>query len=227
MQPEMQVIEFDPAEAQRDDLGGTPPEMKPHRVKVAVPLRNALHEATYFGAGERVCRNQLTPAHAHTAAAGSKHRVSFVTDVTPMGGNDDGEMLRLAASIEAASAHPISEAVLEAARSRGITWNTGRDLRTIPGSGIEATVDGQRLFLGKPSAQITGEMKGHISKLQDDGKTVMVLTHAEEPLGLLAVSDEPRAEAREVVSALRGLGIRRLVVLTGITRRPPLWSRSP
>jgi hypothetical protein len=59
MQLEMQVIEVDPAEAQRDDLGGTPLEMKPHRVKVAVPLRNALHEATYFGAGARVCRNPL------------------------------------------------------------------------------------------------------------------------------------------------------------------------
>ena len=65
MHLEMQVIEVGPAQAQRDDLGGTAPEMKPHRVEVAVPLPKAQHEATYFGAGERVCRDPLTPARAH------------------------------------------------------------------------------------------------------------------------------------------------------------------
>ncbi len=169
----------------------------------------------------------LIKGGAYLEALGSVRTVAFdktgtltrghprVTDVIPARGNDAGEVLRLAASIEAASAHPISGAVLEAARSRGITWDTGRDLRSIAGCGIEATVDGRRLFVGKADAQLTGDVKEHISKLEAEGKTVMVLAHAAEPLGVLAVSDQPRAEAREVVGALRALGIRRLVMLTG------------
>jgi|SRR5579871_1510016 len=167
----------------------------------------------------------LIKGGAYLEALGSVRTVAFdktgtltrgrprLTDVIPARGNDAGEILRLAASIEAASAHPISGAVLEAARSRGITWDTGRDLRSIAGSGIEATVDGRRLFVGK--AQINGEVKDEVAKLEAEGKTVMVLAQASEPLGVLAVSDEPRAEAREVVRALGALGIRRSVMLTG------------
>lgn len=100
-------------------------------------------------------------------------------------------------------------------RSKGIAWDMGRELRNVPGWGIEATVGGQRLCLGKPAPQIVDQVKDQISKLEADGKTAMVLVRAGEPLGLLAVSDEPRPEAREVVGSLRAVGIGRLVMLTG------------
>lgn len=138
-----------------------------------------------------------------------------LTDVISMRGADSGDILRLAASVEAASTHPLAEAVVEAPRHKALVWNTGREPRAIPGAGVEAIVDGRRLFVGKPADGISADVKGWVSKLEAEGKTVMVLAHDDEVLGLLAVLDEPRNEALEVVGALRALGIRRLLMLTG------------
>ncbi len=74
-----------------------------------------------------------------------------VTNVIPLDGYPPDEVLRLAASVEAASEHPLSGAILRAAQERGIQWAQGRDLKALPGIGVEATVDGQRLFVGKPN----------------------------------------------------------------------------
>jgi hypothetical protein len=77
MQLKMEALEVDPAKPEGRYLRRAPSEVKPHRVKIAAPLRNALDEASDFGAGERVRRDPLAPAHPNPATAGAKHRVSL------------------------------------------------------------------------------------------------------------------------------------------------------
>lgn len=73
-----------------------------------------------------------------------------VTDLLALNDYRPDDVIRLAAGVEAASEHPLAKAILLAARDRGIDWEPGLDLRAIPGVGVEATVDGRRVFLGKP-----------------------------------------------------------------------------
>lgn len=138
-----------------------------------------------------------------------------LTDVLPLGGREADELLRLAAGVEAASEHPLAGAILREARDRGLRWETGRDLRAIPGVGVEATVSGQRLFVGKAQHGILDEAAQAVALCAAQGKTAVVVARDGEPLGVLAVADEARLEASAAVAGLRRLGIQHVVMLTG------------
>lgn len=172
-------------------------------------------------------RGILIKGGAHLEALASVRVVAFdktgtltlgrprLTDVLPFGEHDADEILRLAAGVEAASEHPLAGAVLRAARERGLRWETGRDLRAIPGVGVEATVSGQRLFVGKPQQQLPDHVARALAGSAAEGKTAVILSGGSELLGLLAIADEVRPHAAEVVSSLRHLGIEHIVMLTG------------
>jgi Cu+-exporting ATPase len=144
-----------------------------------------------------------------------------VTDVIPALGADDGELLQVAASLEAGSEHPLARAILGHARRRGITTGAVSGFHAVAGHGVQAVVDGEDALLGSPR-YITDA--GHnlkdaaVERLQDEGKTVVGVARGSRLLGLIAIADPLRATSPAAVAALQALGIE-VIMLTGDNRR--------
>ena len=141
-----------------------------------------------------------------------------VTDVIARGIAQD-ELLRLAASAEWASEHPLGEAMVSAAKLRGLPLEEVRGFRAIPGSGIEARLDGARVVLGnlalmrREGFALNG-LDGRAQDLSRQGKTPMFVAADGQVKGIIAVADAIRPESREAVRALREQGME-VVMLTG------------
>jgi Cd2+/Zn2+-exporting ATPase len=143
-----------------------------------------------------------------------------LTDLESFDGLERAELLRLAASVEAASEHPLAAAIVRAAEAEAIDLLPAADLRADPGVGVEATVDGRRLFIGRLDSGGNGSARSRLNELEAAGKTAVVVADADRrPLGLIAVADGLRPESAEVITALRELGIERVLMLTGDNER--------
>ena len=145
-----------------------------------------------------------------------------VTDIISLNGMNQDELLRLVASAEVRSEHPIARAIVEEAHQRGLSLSEPETFRAIPGKGVQARIDGQEMLIG--SHRIFSEShNGHRStsippgalELQKEGKTTIFVLRGHELLGLIAVADLPREDAAATVAALHHLGIQRIVMLTG------------
>jgi Cd2+/Zn2+-exporting ATPase len=131
--------------------------------------------------------------------------------------------VELAANLEIGSSHPLAVAILAKARENGYEPTSATDGKAIGGEGVVGTVNGASLFLGSPQAaekrvQLSQELRERITSLNDQGKTVSVLLVNEQVAGLLAMRDEPRADAAAGIAALKELGIS-AVMLTGDNKR--------
>jgi len=136
-----------------------------------------------------------------------------VTQILPAEGETESSLLRVAASCGFGSLHPVSRAVVAEALARGIESVAPQDLKERPGLGVVATVDGERAVLGRRA--LLAEM-GVETTVDDDGDVSQVwVARGGRYVGRLVLRDQPRAEAREALQAMRALGINRLVLLTG------------
>ena len=148
-----------------------------------------------------------------------------VTEIVTFADGNENEVLALAAAVEAGSSHPLAKAVIERAQADSIAIPVATNASATAGKAVHATVAGRRLAVGSPSyadqvASLTPPSRQRIEALEDSGKTVAVLFDEQngEVLGLLALRDEPRDDAREGVAQLKTMGIRS-VMLTGDNRR--------
>ncbi len=140
-------------------------------------------------------------------------------------GHTDDEVLAIAAAVEQFSEHPVAQAVVQAARERGLTLpEPVRDFQAHAGRGVSARVQGQLVVIGKPAFLVQqgfalGEpVQKAVAEQQSLGRTVMLVGLADQVVGLLAVADTLKPEAREAVAALKALGLR-VAMLTGDNRR--------
>ena len=144
-----------------------------------------------------------------------------VTDIVASGISED-ELLRLAASAERASEHPLGEAIVAAAGEKGLALSDVKEFRSLPGHGIQATVDGAGLVVGnlalmeRRGLTLNG-LEELAPALSQQGKTTTFVALDGAVKGLVAVADSPRPEAREAVKALRRSGME-VVMLTGDNR---------
>ncbi len=143
-----------------------------------------------------------------------------VTDVVPLAASED-EVLRLAAAVETGSAHPLAKAILK--RAEALDVPVAVDARAVPGQAVTASVAGKAYAVGSPRyaaerAPLPPAAEAQAVRLEDEGKTVVVLLQGHTPLGLIAIRDEPRADAAEAVKRLTRLGVRS-VMLTGDNAR--------
>ncbi|GAA0592242.1 heavy metal translocating P-type ATPase [Craurococcus roseus] len=141
-----------------------------------------------------------------------------VTDVLVLSGSER-TVLGLAAAAENGSSHPLGRAILERAEADGIPLRPAKDARAIPGKAVEAVVTGKRVTVGSPShaadqAALPGDAERAVAGWEDQGKTVVVVSVDGAPTGLVAVRDEPRADAAAGIRALGAMGVRS-VMLTG------------
>lgn len=142
-----------------------------------------------------------------------------VTDLQPAPEVTEEELLRLLASVEQASEHPLGRAVVEAARARSLTLTEPQSFAAVAGLGLRAQlfdqpiVVGSRRFLEQEGLE---ELPGDL--LSEQGKTVIYAARSGRFLGLVAIADPPRPEARSVLAALHAGGLR-LAMVSGDQRQ--------
>ena len=146
-----------------------------------------------------------------------------LTEVVPMAWQSREQVLQLAASLEHGSEHPLAAALLEAARAEGLALLTAQDFQAQGGEGVQAVVGGQSLWLGNRALaghflhQLAEAEQRSVQQLETAGNTVMLLGKGAVLLGLLAVADTVRQEAKEAVALLRKRRIQ-VVMLSGDNR---------
>ncbi|MDX3663654.1 cation-translocating P-type ATPase [Streptomyces sp. ID05-26A] len=126
-----------------------------------------------------------------------------VVDVLPAGGSTREQVLAAAAALEARSEHPLARAILQATD----TVPAADDVTAVAGHGLTGTLNGVDVRLGKPGWIDAGALRRDVDRLQQDGATVVLLERDGALLGAIAVRDELRDEAPDVISSLRGLNI--------------------
>ncbi|MCC9078691.1 cadmium-translocating P-type ATPase [Litorilinea aerophila] len=147
-----------------------------------------------------------------------------VTQVIPLNGASPEEVLRLAAAVEQQSSHPLAQAVVEAARSRGLEIPNGEAVENLPGRGIRGHVQGEPVLVGSQRLlqemdQLTrnGDATALFQRLEESGETAMAVSRGGTVVGVIGLADRPRPGVRETLERLLALGIRKLVMLTGDT----------
>ena len=146
-----------------------------------------------------------------------------VTDVLPAPGVLRNPFLRMAASIEALSEHPLAEAIVNYANEKEITLNDAENLLATAGQGIEADVNGKHILGGnlKMMQERSIDLKGFAEKaiaLAEEGKTPLFFAEGEKFLGVLALADTLKPTSKDAVDAFHKMGID-VVMLTGDNKR--------
>jgi Cu+-exporting ATPase len=151
-----------------------------------------------------------------------KPELTDVVLVTPLNGNSD-QILRLAASVEKVSEHPLAQAIVEGAQARKLVLTDVVDFEAIPGHGVSAKVEGRAILIGNLKFMnreniSLGSLEDKAKSLADDGKTPMFIALDGKAAGILAVADTVKEDSAEAIQALKGLGIE-VVMITGDNRR--------
>jgi len=142
-----------------------------------------------------------------------------VTDIVPIDMSEE-ELLRLAASAERGSEHPLGEAIVKAAEERNITLATPTDFEAIPGMGIGALVDGRSVLVGSQSftSYPSDQSDRTDQSYSESGKTPVYVSVDGRPAGVIAIADTLKPHSEEAVRALHDLGLE-VVMITGDNRR--------
>jgi Cu2+-exporting ATPase len=146
-----------------------------------------------------------------------------LTDVVAGGELGDDELLRLVASAERTSEHPLAGAIARAADQRGLTLTEADSFEAVPGHGLEATVGGRRLVVGnqrlleRHALSLDG-LVDRAEQLAAEGKTVMYVAVDDRPAGLVAAADQLRPSAGAAIAGLKDLGLE-VALISGDNRR--------
>jgi Cu+-exporting ATPase len=146
-----------------------------------------------------------------------------VTDIICHTNGDESKVLSLAASAEAHSEHPLGAAIVEHARNQNIGLAKVENFDSLTGRGITATIENQKVLLGNPSLMKEQSIddtdwKDDIARLQNDGKTVIILAVDNEIQGLIAVADSVKESSASAIPKLHQMGLR-VMMLTGDNKK--------
>jgi Cu+-exporting ATPase len=146
-----------------------------------------------------------------------------LTDVLPLEGFSEEELLRLAAVADRRSEHPLAEAIVAGARSRGAELGEPEAFEAVPGHGVEATVEGHRVAVGNRKLMAkegvdVAAFERAAAWLADEGKTPMFVAVDGRPAGIIGVADTLKEDSVEAIRALRSMGID-VVMMTGDNER--------
>ncbi|MBI3189215.1 MAG: cadmium-translocating P-type ATPase [Ignavibacteriales bacterium] len=145
-----------------------------------------------------------------------------VTDIISLNSLSKEEIIRLAALVESKSEHHVAEAVVRKANEQGVD-SLGmlvHQFESLPGKGVRATIDGKSYIVGNHTLIeeleiCTQQTEKTLEQMERDGKSTIILATEHEPLGVIAVADEIRAEAPQIVRQLHEEGIEKIILLTG------------
>lgn len=148
----------------------------------------------------------------------------IVTDIESYGKTPDTQILEIAASLEKSSEHPLAEAIVEKAKEKNFTLSEVEGFKAIPGHGVTGTIDGTTYYLGNRklmtdiAAIDVGNFNDNLIRLENMGKTAMLLADSEQILGSIAVADTVKETSREAIDKLKKRKIE-VYMITGDNER--------
>ncbi|MEP1588990.1 heavy metal translocating P-type ATPase [Sulfitobacter sp.] len=154
-----------------------------------------------------------------TLTIGEPHLV----EITPYGDATETELLQVSAAVEMLSDHPLAQAVVRDVKTRlGDLPSEASDFANIIGQGVSAKVDGKVVHIGKTalfeSAQglpLPDDLRATVEAMSQNGRTTVIVRSGDRYLGAIGLMDTPREDARSVIAALRDLGLKRMMMISG------------
>ena len=203
----------------------------PHALGLAVPLVVAVSTSLSARSGLLI-RDRSAFERAREVAAvvfdktGTLTEGRFgVTDVVALEGLDERDVLRLGAALESRSEHPIAAGIVQAATERGVTYPVPDDFAAIAGTGAQGTVAGVKVKVVSPgflTAHGLAVADSRVTRLADQGKTVVYVLADGKVVGAIALADIIRPESCEALDRLRAMGIKP-IMLTGDSAAVARW----
>ena len=146
-----------------------------------------------------------------------------VTDLIPVEGISETELLTVAYALEQKSEHPLAKAVIKSGQERSVDKLEVQDFTALPGNGLSAVLDGQRIVGGsmtfiKEKSGLSEAMQEICNRLAQEGKTPLLFTLDDKLIGVIAVADTIKKDSREAIRQLKNMGIH-VVMLTGDNER--------
>ncbi|MAC56166.1 MAG: cadmium-transporting ATPase [Gimesia sp.] len=149
-----------------------------------------------------------------------------ITDIVPYSITSQDELLRTVAAVESRSSHPLARAVVRSASDAGLDLPEANNVNSIVGQGVEAILNGKRVQIGNldlfahaDGSSLPQDIVNQVKQLQEEGKTTMVVTQNDRPLGVIALADRPREQAKRTLDQLGDMGLNQLIMLTGDNER--------
>jgi Cd2+/Zn2+-exporting ATPase len=151
-----------------------------------------------------------------------------ITDIVPVNGTSETELLAVAVAVESLSDHPLAAAITRDGKARleNHAIPSASDLKSLIGRGVTATVNGESVWIGKvemfgvsPIPALGEEVLNAVEQLRETGRTSMIVRLGSRDLGAIGLLDTPRAGAREALQQLRELGISRMIMISGDHQR--------
>lgn len=142
----------------------------------------------------------------------------------PLNATAEKDLVRIAASLESRSEHPLAQAILEHAQSMEVHTEQVEDFRAMTGRGVQGSIRGQDYLLGnhrlfEERGLCTPEVEAVLDRHEAEGETVVILGDQNKIMGFVAIADGARPEAKSSLERLRHFGIQHIVMLTGDNRR--------
>ncbi|MGV3488484.1 MAG: heavy metal translocating P-type ATPase [Tuberibacillus sp.] len=190
-------------------------------VAVVTAIGNAARNGVLIKGGIHLEQAGRLKAMAFDKTGTLTHGLPVVTDLISYG--QERDWLAVAAAIEKSSQHPLAAAIIRKAQEEGLDYRNiaVEDVQSITGKGIKAKVDQQTVYIGSPDLfkdiqqNLDQSVKETVARLQEEGKTVMVLGTESEVQFIIAVADTIRASSKAVIAKLHEIGIEKTVMLTG------------
>lgn len=143
-----------------------------------------------------------------------------LTNVVPLGDTTEEDLLLTAVAVEKLSDHPLAEAIVKGAmeRLKNQSVPDAKNVKGITGRGVQAEVGGKKVLIGNKALfekKIPSEILSQLEEFEKGGHTSMLVKREGEFIGILTLMDVPRKEAKNVLKELSGLGIKKMIMLTG------------
>lgn len=203
----------------------------PHALGLASPLVVAVSTAISARKGLLI-RNRANFENARNLNAvvfdktGTLTKGEFgVTNIIPNEGYSEEEIIRLAASIEQNSEHPIATGIVKTTEEKGISLGKVTDFESITGKGIQGKVDGKKINVVSPGYVNSNNLKFDqrlFNEMSEEGKTVVFVLLEDELIGMIALADMIRDTAKEAITTLKEKGVHP-IMLTGDNEKVANW----
>ncbi|PUA36104.1 heavy metal translocating P-type ATPase [Paenibacillus elgii] len=184
-------------------------------------ISNSARKGLLFKGGAHLERVSHIRAIAFDKTGTLTYGKPSVTDFLTYQAWSEEELLRIAASIESLSTHPIAKAIVDKAGELSLELERPSDFQALAGWGVQAGLAGEFWKIGKPGffeeSGIDEQILSDVRKLEQEGKTVVLIQNAAGIAGMIALQDAIRPQAREMIAKLKELGVQ-VVMLTGDQR---------
>lgn len=193
-------------------------------VTIVSALAGAARKGVLIKGGAFIENLHKIPAIAFDKTGTITKGIPAVREVIALNAADKDEVIRLAASIESRSEHPIAAAILKYAEKSGIDVTVPSDFKSIPGRGAYGVLNGEKIYLGNHAliedlGVCDGTTEEKLNILENKSQSAVLVATTEKVLGIIAIADEIRPDSASAISELKDQGVSLIAMLTGDNHR--------